>query len=357
MRNTQNTRTTTLLSFFLGGGLAAALFGLTATVPAAAQRRTTPPAEKTIEELPRRPMDTIATEDPETKVIIYSNNTWEYYHPALDRQLGELAVYRNNWDTASVFSYRNIELNDLPQLLELKMVDHLDEFCSPVQGKVLSKYGPRQRRSHNGVDVPMKPGEPVKAAFDGKVRYAKYNTGGFGYLVIIRHPNGLETWNAHLSKMNVKVGEYVKTGQVIGYVGATGRAYGPHLHFEVRYCDQSFDPEFIFDFERGMLRYQTFALERSYFNIHSRASELLEEDDRDDQEIANSLLAAADDSTVIRAAQPRPANSGPLYHIVKQGDILGRIAPRYGTTITKICQLNGIDRNSTLRLGQRLRVR
>ncbi|MDE5944696.1 MAG: peptidoglycan DD-metalloendopeptidase family protein [Rikenella sp.] len=351
---THNT-TTTLLRCI---GLATvAFFSALAPDPATAQRKSGPPAEKKIEELPRRPMDTIATADPKTKVIIYSNNTWEYYHPALDRQLGELAVYRSNWDTTSVFSYRNIELSDLPAVLELKMVDSLGQFCSPVRGKVLSKYGPRKRRSHNGVDVPMKTGEPVQAAFDGKVRYAKYNTGGFGYLVIIRHPNGLETWHAHLSKLNVKVDEYVKTGQVIGYVGATGRAYGPHLHFETRYCDQSFDPEFLFDFERGMLRYQTFALERSYFNIHSRASELLEEDDRDDQEIANTLLAAADDSTVIRAAQPKPVSSGPVYHIVKQGDILGRIAPRYGTTITRICQLNGIDRNSTLRLGQRLRVK
>ena len=180
--------TTTLLR---GIGLAAvAFFSVLTPRPATAQRRSGPPAEKKIEELPRRPMDTIATADPKTKVIIYSNNTWEYYHPALDRQLGELAVYRNNWDTASVFSYRSIELSDLPAVLELKMVDSLGQFCSPVRGKVLSKYGPRKRRSHNGVDVPMKPGEPVQAAFDGKVRYAKYNTGGFGYLVIIRHPNG-----------------------------------------------------------------------------------------------------------------------------------------------------------------------
>ncbi len=329
---------------------------LTLTAAHGQRRRTGPPAAPKIEDLPRRPMDTIATPDPETKVIIFSNNTWEYYRPSLNR-MDELPVYRNHWDTASVFSYRTVELNDLPQVVDLKLIDSLGQFCCPVQGKVLSKYGPRRRRSHNGIDVPMKVGEPVLAAFDGKVRYSKYNTGGFGNLVIIRHPNGLETWHAHLSKLNVRVGDYVKTGQVIGYVGQTGRAFGPHLHFETRYFDQSFDPEFLFDFEKGMLKYQTFALERSFFNIHSRASELLDEDDTDDQDIANALLAAADDSTTIRAAQPKPAGSGPVYHIVKKGDILGRIAPRYGTTVAKICQLNGIDRNSTLRLGQRLRVK
>lgn len=344
-------RTSILRSALLLG----ALLTLTVTQSTGQRRRTGPPAAPKIEDLPRRPMDTIATPDPETKVIIFSNNTWEYYRPSLNR-MDDLPVYRNHWDTSSVFSYRSIELNDLPPVIELKMIDSISQFCCPVQGKVLSKYGPRRRRSHNGIDVPMKVGEPVLAAFDGKVRYSKYNTGGFGNLVIIRHPNGLETWHAHLSKLNVKVGDYVKTGQVIGYVGATGRAFGPHLHFEVRYCDQTFDPEFLFDFEKGMLKYQTFALERSFFNIHSRASELLEEDDTD-QDIANTLLAEADDSATIRAAQPKPAASGPVYHVVKKGDILGRIAPRYGTTIARICQLNGIDRNSTLRLGQRLRVK
>ncbi len=330
---------------------------LTVILPAHGQRRRTgPPAAPKIEDLPRRPMDTIATSDPETQVIIFSNNTWEYYRPSLNR-MDELPVYRNHWDTASVFSYRTVELDDLPQVVELKLIDSLGQFCCPLQGKVISKYGPRRRRSHNGIDVPMKVGEPVLAAFDGKVRYSKYNTGGFGNLVIIRHPNGLETWHAHLSKLNVRVGDYVKTGQVIGYVGRTGRAFGPHLHFETRYYDQSFDPEFLFDFEKGMLKYQTFALERSFFNIHSRASELLDEDEADDQDLANALLAAADAPTAIRTAQPAPAGSGPVYHIVKKGDILGRIAPRYGTTIAKICQLNGIDRNSILQLGQRLRVK
>lgn len=337
--------------------LLGALLTLTVAQSGAQRRRTGPPAAPKIEELPRRPMDTISTPDPETKVIIFSNNTWEYYRPTL-RKMDKLPIYTSHWDTSSVFSYRTVELKDLPQVVDLKLIDSLGQFCCPVQGKVLSKYGPRRRRSHNGVDIPMKTGEPVLAAFDGKVRYAKYNTGGFGNLVILRHPNGLETWHSHLSKCNVKVGDYVKTGQVIGYVGQTGRAYGPHLHFETRYCDQSFDPEFLFDFENGQLKYQTFALNRSYFNIHSRASELLDEDDND-QDIANTLLAEADDSAAIRAAQPKPATASgaPVYHIVRKGDILGRIAPRYGTTIDKICRLNNIDRNSMLRLGQRLRVK
>ena len=196
------------------------------------------------------------------------------------------------------------------------------------------------------------------AAFDGKVRYAKYNTGGYGYMVILRHPNGLETWHAHLSKLNVKVGDYVKTGQIIGFGGNTGRSRGPHLHFETRYQDQSFDPEFLFDFENALLRYQTFALERSFFNIHSRASEILEEDDND-FEIPGDLLAEAGEETIQRVIEKStPANdTGAVYHKIVSGDMLGKLAVKYGVSIDQICRLNGITRTSTLNLGRKLRIK
>lgn len=327
------------------------------------RRRSTTTSQAKIEDLPRRPMDTIATADPETKVIIFSNNTWEFYRPDMTRLDGEMA-YQNNWDTTSIFSYRNVELADIAQVVELKIVDSMPQFCAPIVGRVISKYGPRRRRSHNGVDIPLRVGEPILASFDGKVRYAKYNSGGYGYLVIVRHPNGLETWHAHLTKLNVSVGDYVKTGQVIGFSGNTGRSRGPHLHFEVRYKDQSFDPEFIFDFESGQLRYTTFALERSYFNIHSRASELLEEDDYDIS-IPGSLLAEeVDDSTAVKATEavkPKPATakstSGTTYHTIASGDMLGKLAIKYGVSVDQLCRLNNLTRTTTLRLGQKIRVR
>ena len=327
-------------------------------VTATGQKRSSSTASQLkLEDLPRRPMDTIATADPETKVIIFSNNTWEFYRPDM-RRLDNEPVYMNNWDTTSIFSYRNVELTDLPLLIEIKLIDSLSQFCIPIRGSVFSKYGPRRRRSHNGVDIPLKTGEPILAAFDGKVRYAKYNTGGYGYLVILRHPNGLETWHAHLSKINVKVDDYVKTGQVIGYGGNTGRSRGPHLHFEARYQDQSFDPEFLFEFESGLLRYQTFALERSFFNIHSRASEILEEDDND-FEIPGDLLAEADEETAQRVIeQPKPADdTGAVYHKIVSGDILGKLAAKYGVSIDQICRLNNISRTSTLSIGRRLKIK
>lgn len=319
----------------------------------------------TLEQLPRRVIDTISTPDPETKVVIFSNNTWEYYRPTVNKRLDKFDVYKYNWDTTSVFSYRNIELSHIPEVVELKLAKSLGEFHAPIVGKVYSKYGPRRRRNHNGVDIPLRIGEPIYATFEGKVRYAKYNSGGFGYLVIVRHPNGLETWMAHLSKINCEVGDFVKSGQVVGFGGSTGRSRGPHLHFEMRYKDQTFDPEFLLDFENGELKYLTFALEKQFFNIHSRASELLEEDDYDEV-LPESILANSNDDAIMKVAEkitdtePKKAaaaSTGASYYVVKSGDNLGKIALRHGTTVSNLCKLNGIKSTTTLQIKQRLRVK
>lgn len=330
------------------------------------------PVTLKLEDLPKIPIDTIATNDPESKIIIFSNNTWEYYRPTLV-SMDALPVYTKNWDTSHVFSYRSIELADLPAVIDINLVSALNEFKSPIKGRVLSKYGPRGRRNHNGVDIPLKTGEPIYATFDGKIRYAKFNTGGFGNLVIIRHPNGLETWNGHLSKLNVSVGDYVKAGQVIGFGGSTGRSRGPHLHFEMRYADQTFDPEFIIDFESGQLKYQTFALEKSFFSIRSRASEILDEDDEYDFPLLTSnndsdttsvdileRIAQAQTQEIKKTAKAPTSGTSSgdaLYHTIKSGDILGKLAQKYGVKIDQICRLNNITRETTLRLNTKLRIK
>lgn len=314
-----------------------------------------------IEDLPRRPMDTIATTDPETKVIIFSNNTWEFFRPEISERMADNVAYKYNWDTVAIFAYRNIELADMPQVVELKLVDSLRQFATPMRGNIISKYGPRRRSNHNGVDIPLKTGEPLFAIFEGKVRYAKFNAGGYGNLVIIRHPNGLESWYAHLTRLNVKPNDFVKTGQVIGYGGSTGRSTGPHLHFELRYQDQSFDPEFIVDFANGQLRYQNFSLEKRFFNIRSRASEILEEDDVTlDAHAAGSLLAEANDSTIktVQAPpKPKPVAAQPVYYKIRSGDTLGRIALKYRVSIDQICRLNKITRTTTLSINKTLRIK
>ncbi|MGY8988335.1 MAG: M23 family metallopeptidase, partial [Flavobacteriales bacterium] len=103
--------------------------------------------------------------------------------------------------------------------------------------------GWRGKVFHKGLDIDLRKGDMVKAAFDGKVRYSKFNNGGYGNLIIIRHLNGLETYYSHLTKINVKPNQIVKAGDCIGTGGNTGARWtGDHLHFEMRYMDIAFNP-------------------------------------------------------------------------------------------------------------------
>ncbi|MCC8035763.1 MAG: M23 family metallopeptidase [Rikenellaceae bacterium] len=185
------------------------------------------PAAPSLENLPKIAIDTLPTQDPDTKIIIYSNNTWSYFRPGFGDDLLSLPVYTENWETEQIFAYRHIQLSELPQTIDINLISSLEDFHYPIKAKVFSKFGKRGRRNHNGVDLPLKIGEPIYATFSGRVRYSKYNTGGYGNLIILRHHNGLETWYAHLSKSNVEPGEFVKAGQIIGYGGNTGRSRGP----------------------------------------------------------------------------------------------------------------------------------
>lgn len=102
----------------------------------------------------------------------------------------------------------------------------------PVGGSITSGYGYRGREFHGGIDIAADYGAPVAAAAGGQVVFAGWD-GGYGRTVVIDHGNGLATRYAHLSRVDVSSGEAVGRGEAIGAVGATGRASGPHLHFEV----------------------------------------------------------------------------------------------------------------------------
>ncbi|MFQ5346007.1 MAG: peptidoglycan DD-metalloendopeptidase family protein [Mariprofundus sp.] len=104
----------------------------------------------------------------------------------------------------------------------------------PVKGKVTSKFGRRGSRMHDGIDIAAKEGTPVHAAASGEVVYADSRLSGYGKLIIIRHGHNLFTAYGHNQRMLVKKGAKVRAGDTIGRVGHTGRASGPHLHFEVR---------------------------------------------------------------------------------------------------------------------------
>ena len=213
------------------------------------------------------PIDTLDTANEHIKVILYGDNTWQYHKtPGFQQVAG---VYDENWNSSETNPY-GLQLQDLPAQWSIWVVDSLDQYHCPYQTKVYhrGKFGPRRGRRHQGVDLPLKVGDPVYATFTGKVRVSKY-WGAFGNLVIIRHDNGLETFYAHLSKRNVEVGDWVNAGDVIGLGGSTGRSTGPHLHYETRYNGYAFDPQWLIDFENGILRHRLFVLKKKYFNIYT----------------------------------------------------------------------------------------
>ncbi|MDX6516519.1 MAG: hypothetical protein QOH73_2185 [Gaiellaceae bacterium] len=111
----------------------------------------------------------------------------------------------------------------------------------PVNGPVVSPFGMRWGRMHEGIDIAVGTGTPIAAAAAGTVAYAGWES-GYGNFVLIDHGNGLATAYGHQSRIAVSTGQSVSQGEVIGYVGCTGHCFGPHLHFEVRINGSAVDP-------------------------------------------------------------------------------------------------------------------
>jgi murein DD-endopeptidase MepM/ murein hydrolase activator NlpD len=112
----------------------------------------------------------------------------------------------------------------------------------PLRAPVGDRFGPRGRGFHPGVDFPAAYGTRVRAAASGRVVFAGWDAGGYGYLVTVRHRHHVRMMYAHLSHIAVRVGERVRSGRWVGNVGASGEATGPHLHFEVRINGSPVDP-------------------------------------------------------------------------------------------------------------------
>ena len=275
-------------------------------------------------------LDTLDTDDRYTKLVLYSDHSWELVdlgHPVIDEE-----DFEDNWDNDAIHAYKGTSMDQIPDEILLTLTDSVSHFCCPVVGNVRSKYAFRRRRPHKGTDIPLKVGDPVYAAFDGKVRVVKATrqSGGYGNLVVIRHPNGLETYYGHLSKHAVVENDIVKAGDIIGYGGSTGRSTGPHLHFETRFMGQAFDPERLIDFSEGKLREEKFLVKKHYFSIYSHYGQ-------SEKESADA--------------------SKRKIHVIRSGDTLGGLAHKYGTTVSAICKLNGISQKKMLRIGERIIVR
>ncbi len=117
-------------------------------------------------------------------------------------------------------------------------------FLSPVAGntRLLSGFGRRDGRPHEGIDLQAKEGTALQATAPGVVIYAGNTMDGYGETLVVKHDDGFFSVYAHLSRILVKVGEGVLPGTVVARSGSTGRASGPHLHFELRQGQKPFDP-------------------------------------------------------------------------------------------------------------------
>lgn len=112
----------------------------------------------------------------------------------------------------------------------------------PLHARIGDRFGPRGNRFHPGIDLPAPYGARVHAAASGRVVYAGWDSGGYGYLVTLAHRSGVRTLYAHLSRIRVHRGQWIRLGSLVGNIGASGEATGPHLHFEVRVRGAAVDP-------------------------------------------------------------------------------------------------------------------
>jgi murein DD-endopeptidase MepM/ murein hydrolase activator NlpD len=229
-------------------------------------------------------------------------NTLNFAEELYDEWSNELTHYRNS------------------TLLPDEFKIDLRNFTMPTDSKqVTSVYGQRWGRLHAGLDIKVYIGDTIRAAFDGKVRIVKYDARGYGKFVVIRHPNGLETYYGHLSKQLVKENQDVKSGEPIGLGGNTGRSTGSHLHFETRLCGISINPAEMFDFKN--------------------------------QDVTDDYYVFT------KKTHPQKTTTGMYVHKVRKGESLSSIARKHGTTVAALCQLNHVSRNTRLVSGQILKYK
>ena len=236
----------------------------------------------------------------------------------------------------------DLSMDSLPDEISINLLKADEKFCFPIKNVVTSPYGWRWNRPHRGVDIRLKTGEPVRCAFNGVVRIAR-PMGAYGNLVVVRHYNGLETVYGHLSKINVKPMQVVAAGQTLGLGGSTGRSTGPHLHFEVRFQYEPFDPEWILDFSNYSLRTRRLYLDKTYFGIRKPRS-------------GEALAYKADKSIIPEEhAKAKPGTNKPVYASLKKGETIEAFAKRNYTTADRVRELNPDMKKP--KSGTRLRVR
>lgn len=234
----------------------------------------------------------------------------------------------DSWNTEKTHCYSAGELPDSFQI-------DLRGFAMPTPSRNITSnfgYRPAFRRMHKGVDVKVYTGDTIYAAFDGKARIVRYDAGGYGYYIVLRHSNGLETIYGHLSKQLVSTNQEVKAGEPIGLGGNTGRSFGSHLHFETRLLGEAINPQLLFDFANQDVTGDFYVFHKSQ----------------------------RDNSSTTQVAQHKPARKTAVrtathYYQVKSGDNLYNIARKLGISVNQLCAANNIRSNSKIRPKQILK--
>lgn len=248
----------------------------------------------------------------------------------------KVAGYYAIWDTHNINPYRKDGRN-IKDTLHVHLVDKAKQRLAKMPlatTPMTSDFGFRGYRWHYGTDLDLDMGDTVFAAFDGVIRISKWDGGGYGNYLVVRHYNGLETLYGHLARPLVHVGQFVKSGQAIGMGGSTGRSSGPHLHYEVRYEGNPIDPEHIYDFPDYKLKKEDFVITSALFNYYNSALKYKK-------------------SPRSRVAGVRSV----AYHKVRSGDTISEIARKYHVPASQIMRLNKITGRTVLKLGRSLRIR
>jgi LysM repeat protein len=246
-----------------------------------------------------------------------------------DFQKGLNSLFENEQFEIDTSTWNNTKINaghfnseTWPDTARIPLVDSAQGryYAHPFKNCITSDFGQRHCLWHYGVDIRLSKGDSVRAALDGIVRVLQFDRHGYGRVVVIRHKNGLETLYGHLSRELVTVNQKVSAGQVIGLGGNTGHSTGSHLHFEMRFFGEPFDPNHIVDFDKYALKSDTLVLTKADF---------------------------------VYLVEQRMA----VWHVVRKGDTLGRIARMYHTTVNKLCALNRISGRTVMSVGRKLLVR
>lgn len=309
--------------------------GLFFTTMASAQVEINEPDSMDVLETDEEEEDTEGEEEArEYDSIVVENDGpyWDFLRPRnfnFDSSNAPANAFYAIWDTVVINPYK-IDLKDMTDTIVLPLVSDGCGFHPPAIGDLSSTFGfrnwGRRLKFHFGVDVRMDVGDPVYAAFGGVVRIAKKSS-DYGYMVLIRHDNGLETLYAHFSQLLCYVGQTVKASDIIGLAGSTGRSTGPHLHFEVRFKGEKINPNRLVNFPSGSLLSDTLQIDQSCFK-HL-------------YEVKSAKLKA----------------KIPKYIKARRGDTLFKIARAYGIPVKRLAKLNKLSKKSKIKKGRRIRLR